>query len=79
MSFQTFQFQRNDSTILTREHVIVPILQRFGKLNFTYYDKLQQPHYSYRSSTPGAGVEKSQVIYSGTLNYSGTLVYSGYS
>ena len=32
--------------------IIVPILRHFGKLNFTYYGKLSQPHYSYRSSTP---------------------------
>ena len=68
------------------ERIIVPILRHFGKLNFTYYGKLWQPHYTYRLSTQGAGVdnkgarvEKSHVVYFGTLIYSGyrPFIYSG--
>ena len=39
------------------ERIIIPILTCFGKLNSTYWGKLWQPHYSYRSSNLGAKVD----------------------
>ena len=41
-------------------------LQGFGRLNFTYYSKLQRPHYS------SAAAEVDDLVYFGTLIYCGT-------
>ena len=52
-----------------RERIIVPILQCFGKLKFTYLSKLRLPHYIVYSGAEvdeGAGVDEGARVDEGT-------------